>query len=142
MSSQFPQSRRLQRARAKRHVLVDYIEQAWHPRNNGSLITDYAMPALRTTLLQSLLLLSASLFRWTSAVPLRRADDCPGYKASNVVRSDSSITADLTLAGSACNLFGPDLTDLKFLAEWQTGMSIQQCPIVGVDLTQTLASMS
>ncbi|KAF2628391.1 glycoside hydrolase family 31 protein [Macroventuria anomochaeta] len=78
------------------------------------------MPALTTTLLQGLLLLGSSFLQWGNAVPLRRADDCPGYKASHVVRSDNSITADLTLAGSACNLHSPDLTDLKFLAEWQT----------------------
>lgn len=80
------------------------------------------MPALvTTTLLQSLFLLAASLFSWGAAVPLRRAEDCPGYKASNVVRSNSGITADLTLAGSACNLYSTDLVDLKFTAEWQTG---------------------
>jgi alpha-glucosidase len=55
-------------------------------------------------------------------VPLKRADSCPGYKASNVQRSDSSLTADLKLAGTACNIYSQDLQDLKFLAEWQTGM--------------------
>jgi hypothetical protein len=56
-------------------------------------------------------------------VSLKRADSCSGYKASNVQRSDSSLTADLTLAGTACNIYGEDLKDLKFLAQWQTGMS-------------------
>jgi hypothetical protein len=28
----------------------------------------------------------------------------------------------LTLAGTACNTYGQDLKDLKFLAQWQTGM--------------------
>ncbi|KAI0458204.1 hypothetical protein F5B21DRAFT_44316 [Xylaria acuta] len=48
-------------------------------------------------------------------------DDCPGYTASNVVESDGKLTADLTLAGTACNIYGTDLTDLKLLVEYQTG---------------------
>ncbi|KAF2704388.1 glycoside hydrolase family 31 protein [Pleomassaria siparia CBS 279.74] len=46
--------------------------------------------------------------------------DCPGYTASNVVKTDSSLTADLSLNGSACNLFSDDLKDLKLLVEYQT----------------------
>jgi alpha-glucosidase len=99
---------------------VDYIEQTWLPGYNGSL-TASVMPASTTAFLQGLLLLGSYFFRWGNAVPLRRADDCPGYKASNIVRRDSSVTADLTLAGAACNLYSSDLVDLKFLAEWQTG---------------------
>lgn len=30
---------------------------------------------------------------------------CPGYKASNVRETDSGLTADLTLAGPACNVY-------------------------------------
>lgn len=100
---------------------MDYIEQTWLPHRNGSLSSLLTMPASSTTLLQGVFLLASSLFRWGTAVPLRRADDCPGYRASNVIRVDNSITADLTLAGAACNLHSQDLTDLKFLAEWQTG---------------------
>jgi alpha-glucosidase len=48
-------------------------------------------------------------------------DDCPGYKASNVKRGCSSLTADLTLAGDACNVYGDDITDLKLLVEYHTG---------------------
>lgn len=118
---------------SKDHVLVDYIVQTWLPHNNGSLIAFSAMLALTTTLLQTLLLLGTSFLRWGGAVPLRRADDCPGYKASNVVRGDNSVTADLTLAGSACNLYSPDLIDLKFLAEWQTGTLTSPCTATGID---------
>lgn len=46
--------------------------------------------------------------------------DCPGYEASNVVKSDSGLTADLTLAGDACNAFGTDLKDLKLVVEHQS----------------------
>ncbi|KAF2790304.1 glycoside hydrolase family 31 protein [Melanomma pulvis-pyrius CBS 109.77] len=45
---------------------------------------------------------------------------CPGYEASNVVKTDSSLTADLTLAGPACNKYSEDLTDLKLVVEYQT----------------------
>jgi alpha-glucosidase len=49
-------------------------------------------------------------------------DDCPGYTASNVVETDGKLTADLTLSGSACNLYGTDLTELKLLVEYQTSL--------------------
>jgi hypothetical protein len=40
-----------------------------------------------------------------------------------VQRLESSLRADLTLVGTPCNVYGEDLQDLKFLAEWQTGTS-------------------
>jgi alpha-glucosidase len=48
-------------------------------------------------------------------------DTCPGYAASNVVDDGSKLTADLTLAGTACNLYGEDLVDLRLEVEYQTG---------------------
>jgi alpha-glucosidase len=48
-------------------------------------------------------------------------DDCPGYTLSNLVQSQSSWTADLTLSGDACNVYGEDINDLKLLVEYQTG---------------------
>ena len=53
----------------------------------------------------------------------RRAavDSCPGYTASNVVTAESSLTADLTLAGAACNTYSDDIKDLKLVVEYQTG---------------------
>ena len=48
---------------------------------------------------------------------------CPGYAASNVQKTDSGLTADLKLAGAACNAYGDDLTDLKLTVEYQTGRS-------------------
>lgn len=65
-------------------------------------------------------------------------ESCPGYAASNVVKTDSTLTADLTLAGSACNVYSDDLQDLKLLVEYQTGKfqvvdlretGISPCPI-------------
>ncbi|KAI0521082.1 glycosyl hydrolases family 31-domain-containing protein [Xylaria bambusicola] len=64
--------------------------------------------------LSSLVLASASLALAASI------DDCPGYTASNVVESEGKLTADLSLAGTACNIYGTDLTDLKLLVEYQT----------------------
>ncbi|KAI1823766.1 glycoside hydrolase family 31 protein [Xylaria intraflava] len=48
-------------------------------------------------------------------------NDCPGYTASNVTETEGTLTADLTLSGTACNIYGTDLTDLKLLVEYQTG---------------------
>jgi len=31
--------------------------------------------------------------------------ECPGYKATNVQDTTSGLTADLTLAGSPCNMY-------------------------------------
>jgi alpha-glucosidase len=47
-------------------------------------------------------------------------DACPGYAASNVVKTDSGLTADLTLAGAACNVYSDDIKDLKLVVEYQT----------------------
>lgn len=49
-------------------------------------------------------------------------DDCPGYTATNVVETATGLTADLSLAGEACNAFGYDLGSLKLLVEYQTGL--------------------
>lgn len=51
-------------------------------------------------------------------------DTCPGYTLINVAESDSQITGDLILAGSACNTYGEDLSYLKLLVEYQTGRLI------------------
>ncbi|KAI0808705.1 glycosyl hydrolases family 31-domain-containing protein [Xylaria sp. FL0064] len=61
-----------------------------------------------------LVLASASLAQSASI------SDCPGYTASNVVESDGKLTADLSLASTACDVYGTDLTDLKLLVEYQT----------------------
>ncbi|KAL1867940.1 hypothetical protein VTK73DRAFT_3905 [Phialemonium thermophilum] len=45
---------------------------------------------------------------------------CPGYKASNVKTSATGLTADLSLAGSACNIYGTDLKNLKLEVTYET----------------------
>jgi alpha-glucosidase len=47
---------------------------------------------------------------------------CPGYTASDVITTDRVITAQLTLAGPACNSYGIDLQNLTLLVEYQTGI--------------------
>lgn len=63
----------------------------------------------------------AALWSWETVA--QDLDSCPGYKASNFVSTGSTLTADLTLAGPACNVYGTDLTDLKLVVEYQTGMA-------------------
>lgn len=48
-------------------------------------------------------------------------ESCPGYSASNVQQSGSGLTADLTLAGEACNAYGTDLPNLTLTVEYQSG---------------------
>jgi alpha-glucosidase len=48
---------------------------------------------------------------------------CPGYKATKIKTDHSSLTADLTLAGTACNVYGTDLTDLTLEVVYETGQS-------------------
>lgn len=48
---------------------------------------------------------------------------CPGYKASNikVLNRGSRLTADLDLAGPACNVYGPEIKTLKLEVDYETG---------------------
>ena len=48
-------------------------------------------------------------------------DKCPGYKASHVVTKGATLTADLALAGKACNVFGADIAKLKLQVTYETG---------------------
>ena len=47
-------------------------------------------------------------------------DLCPGYTASNVETSSTGLTASLSLAGDACNVYGTDIHDLVLTVEYQT----------------------
>lgn len=46
-------------------------------------------------------------------------DVCPGYTASNLQNSSTGFTADLELAGSACNVYGTDVEYLTLTVEYQ-----------------------
>ena len=70
-------------------------------------------------------------------------DDCPGYSTSNIQQFGQRLTADLSLAGDACNTYGSDLPDLKLLVEEQSGTSSShQYMQVDTYPKQNTASMS
>jgi hypothetical protein len=56
-----------------------------------------------------------------TAATAASVDSCPGYNAGAILSSRSSLTADLSLAGDACNVYGDDLDNLRLLVEYQTG---------------------
>jgi alpha-glucosidase len=45
---------------------------------------------------------------------------CPGYTASNVKESERGLTADLTLGGTQCNVYGTDIESLSLKVEFQS----------------------
>ena len=47
-------------------------------------------------------------------------DICPGYVASDVTRNPLGLTATLTLAGPACNVYGTDIDTLNLTVEYQS----------------------
>ena len=60
-----------------------------------------------------------------AAIQQRQADSrrgCPGYRAENVQTTASGLTADLTLAGTACDVFGRDIGDLRLLVNYDSGI--------------------
>jgi alpha-glucosidase len=56
-----------------------------------------------------------------TAVVADVTESCPGYKFSNVQQTQGTLTADLTLARSPCNVYGNDIENLKLIVEYQTG---------------------
>jgi alpha-glucosidase len=77
-------------------------------------------------LTKGLVLLGSALPAFALSLEQRQSkslNECPGYTASNIKNDGSTVTADLSLAGTACNVYGNDLANLKLLVEYQTGMS-------------------
>ena len=72
-------------------------------------------------------LLGAAAAVWVDPAIL---DACPGYKATNIESSGPTLTADLSLAGQACNVFGADIQELKLQVIYETGTVF--CPQQGV----------
>jgi alpha-glucosidase len=78
-------------------------------------------------LIQRLAYASLSVGILSNASPLQLRStskslaDCPGYSASNVKYTHNGLTADLTLAGAACNIYGTDVEDLTLTVEYQAG---------------------
>jgi hypothetical protein len=85
--------------------------------------------------LLSWLLVAATAVQASGLVPRTSPSDplasCHGYKASNIKTTGSSLTADLSLAGAPCNVYGDDLKSLTLEVVYETGKhplltSIQQ----------------
>lgn len=57
---------------------------------------------------------------------------CPGYTASNVVRTPYGLTATLALAGKACNVYGTDIEMLSLTVQYQSAdrLSVRVVPAV------------
>ncbi|KAF2752757.1 putative alpha-glucosidase [Pseudovirgaria hyperparasitica] len=47
-------------------------------------------------------------------------ESCPGYTASNVLSSPNSLTAELSLSGDACNVYGTDIDSLLLTVTYET----------------------
>ncbi|EGN96446.1 glycoside hydrolase family 31 protein [Serpula lacrymans var. lacrymans S7.3] len=47
-------------------------------------------------------------------------DACPGYNVTNVKTQGASLTADLVLAGTGCNVFGSDISKLALEVTYET----------------------
>jgi len=54
--------------------------------------------------------------------PAPDANSCPGYKATYVEETGSGLTAELQLAGTACNIYGRDLATLKLQVTYDSSM--------------------
>lgn len=65
-------------------------------------------------------LLALTLAARSAFVDPTVVDACPGYKATNVKTSSTGLTADLSLAGTACNVFGNDIQKLKLSVVYET----------------------
>ena len=57
---------------------------------------------------------------------------CPGYVGSNVIRTALGLNATLTLAGTACNVYGIDIDVLNLTVEYQSAdrLSVKIVPAV------------
>ena len=63
---------------------------------------------------------------------------CPGYKALNVLRTKYGVTATLSLAGPACNVYGTDIDTLNLTVQYQSAdrLSVRIVPAV-IDSSNT-----
>lgn len=81
----------------------------------------YRLPKMLLKALYGLALLrnvfGAAVFRKQAAGNI---DDCPGYSASDIVNTATGLTAKLTLAGPACNVYGTDVQNLRLLVNYDS----------------------
>jgi hypothetical protein len=64
-------------------------------------------------------------------------NDCPGYSASNIVNTDTGLTAKLTLAGPACNAYGTDVQNLRLAVNYDSGTSPEPVIVVNHETDTT-----
>lgn len=78
---------------------------------------------LLNNMLQQFLAGAAYVATASGAVLLRQANGtaCPGYSASNVQTTETGLTADLSLAGPACDSYGSDIENLRLTVNYDTG---------------------
>ena len=75
-------------------------------------------------LLKTLLVGSFTLSAWSqfgTYVDPEVLDACPGYEVTNIGVSSSGLKADLILAGTPCNVFGDDISQLRLEVTYETG---------------------
>ncbi|CCM04538.1 uncharacterized protein FIBRA_06719 [Fibroporia radiculosa] len=66
----------------------------------------------------------ATLVLLGAAYSASTLDSCPGYTATNVQTLGPTLTADLVLAGPACNVYGPDIERLLLQVTYETASRI------------------
>lgn len=113
------------------HIYIYLIEAMQSPRpcSSSSYYYYYHWPNSSTIMWSAaavLVALTGALIAATGrafviVVP-RQATFCPGYSISNVQSGNTGLTADLSLAGPACNSFGSDIPSLKLMVNYDTGM--------------------
>lgn len=59
--------------------------------------------------------------------PRQTNDTCvsSGYTVSNVQQSGTGLSADLSLAGPACNSYGKDIENLRLTVSYDTGKLLE-----------------
>ncbi|KAI6713847.1 hypothetical protein JHW43_003604 [Diplocarpon mali] len=93
----------------------------------NSQSSTYAMGATSTESFRSIFTVPADSDVSVPLIPnihdseaVNAQDICPGYTASNVVRTPYGLTALLILAGEACNVYGTDVDTLNLTVEYQS----------------------
>jgi alpha-glucosidase len=64
---------------------------------------------------------SLGLFGLYAVSSVIAQSECSGYTATNIQQTNNGLTADLHLAGRACDVYGVDLPNLTLTVEYQTG---------------------
>lgn len=111
------------RGRTSLILSMESIKEKGKGRKAQELSQSYPDTQLTMAVLLAWALLAISAVSSSSILPRASKDPltaCPGYKASNIKTSSSTLTADLTLAGPACNIYGDDLKSLTLQVVYET----------------------